>query len=59
MELPETVPVYVIASEPTVPNRIVLPDSTPLMLSVDGGVESVIFPLTLDPDCTQTSLNVP
>ena len=48
-----------IASEPTVPNLMVLPWTVPLMLRVTGGAESLMLPLTTDPDCCQVSVNVP
>ena len=47
MESPETVPEYVIAVEPTVPNWIVFPVTTPLRLRVPA-VESSMLPVSFE-----------
>jgi hypothetical protein len=52
--LPDTVPEYVIAAEPTVPKRMELPCTVPLMLVLAFGVaESLIVPVNRDPDSVQ------
>jgi hypothetical protein len=56
IELPETEPVKVIATGPTVPNLIALPCRVPLMLNILVGLENVILPLRFDPDCCQVML---
>ena len=58
MESPETVPEYVIAVEPTVPNRIEFPVTTPLRLTVPS-VESLMLPVSFEFDCVQVRVNVP
>ena len=52
------VPVYVTAVDPTVPNLIESPVTTPLTGTVPD-VDSVIVPCSFDPVCCQLSLNVP
>lgn len=59
IELPETVPVYVIAVEPTVPKVIALPLTVPLMGRVLRGFEILIVPCRCVPDCRHVSANVP
>lgn len=59
MESPVTTPVYVIAEEPTVPKLIVLPATTPLIWRVPGVVESMMVPVSVEPDCVHVSVNVP
>jgi hypothetical protein len=51
--LPDTVPEYVIAAEPTVPKWMLLPRRVPLTLVLELAVESLIVPLNRDPDCVQ------
>ena len=58
MELPETVPVYVTAVEPTVPNLIESPSTVPFTGTVPD-VDSAIVPCSFDPVCCQLSWNVP
>jgi hypothetical protein len=57
IEVPDTVPVY--ETPPTAPNVMALPVRFPVMLSVVGGDESTIWPLTADPVCCQVRVNVP
>jgi hypothetical protein len=49
----------VIAAEPTVPKLIVLPVTVPFRLSVFAGAESVMLPLSFDPDSCHVSWKVP
>jgi hypothetical protein len=58
MESPETVPEYVMAVEPTVPNWIEFPATTPLRLTVPS-VESLMLPVSFEFDCVQVRVNVP
>ncbi len=48
-----------MAAPPTVPKVIELPLTVPLRLTVFGGVDSVIEPLSVEPVCSQVSLKVP
>jgi hypothetical protein len=57
MVLPETDPVYV--TTPTAPKVRVVPASFPEMPRVWAGSERAIWPLKVDPDCVQVSVNVP
>ena len=59
IESPETEPEYVMSVDPTVPKLIVLPATVPLIGMVPLNDESVIVPLSFDPDCVQFSVNVP
>ena len=43
----------------TVPNLIEPPLTDPVMPVVSGGSESVIVPLSFEPDCVQLRWNVP
>ena len=58
IESPETVPVYLTAVEPTVPNLIEPPSTVPFTGTVPD-VDSVILPCSFDPACSQLSVNVP
>jgi hypothetical protein len=58
MVSPETVPVYVIAVEPTVPNVIALPFTVPCRGTVPP-VDKSIVPLNFPDDSIQVSENVP
>ena len=57
MVLPETDPVYV--TTPAAPKVRVVPASFPEMPRVWAGSERAIWPLKVDPDCVQVSVNVP
>ena len=60
IELPEAVPVNVIAKLPTVPNVILPPLRVPLIgIAVSPRSEIVIMPDRSDPDCVHVSMNVP
>jgi hypothetical protein len=52
IELPDTEPVYV-APAPTAPNVMALPRTLPPMPYFPLGFESVIDPLSFDPDCVE------
>jgi hypothetical protein len=52
IELPDTEPVYV-APAPTAPKVMALPRTLPPMRYFPLGFESVIDPLSFDPDCVQ------
>jgi hypothetical protein len=58
MVLPETVPLYVIASEPTAPKVMVLPLALPVMFSVPMDERSMV-PLRDDPDSVQVRVKLP
>jgi hypothetical protein len=58
IECPETLPEYVMAAEPTVPKRILVPVTLPDRLSVSAGSESVMVPRRFDPVSYQLSVNV-
>ena len=59
IELPDTVPLYVTASEPSVPKSIVLPLIVPWIGAVPDGAERVMMPVRVELDCCQVSLKVP
>src|SRR4029077_11948062 len=46
-------------AEPTVPKRMVLPCTLPVMLGSGTGFESLIVPCKRDPDSVQWRVNVP
>ena len=53
IDLPDTEPEYVIAAEPTVPKRMVVRCTVPVMFGWDFGFESLIVPVNFDPDSVQ------
>jgi hypothetical protein len=58
MELPETVPVYVMPPL-TVPNLMLPPPTVPVMPGVLGGAESAILPVRFEPDWVHLRVKVP
>jgi hypothetical protein len=48
-----------VAPAPTAPNLIALPFTLPVIGYVPLGLESLIDPVSLDPDCFHRSVNVP
>jgi len=48
-----------VAPAPTAPNEMALPCTLPLTPYFPLGLESVIDPVSFDPDCVQCSVNVP
>jgi hypothetical protein len=60
IDLPDTEPEYVIAFVlPTVPKRIVLPCTVPVMFVLPTLLESLIVPVNRDFDCVQCRVNDP
>jgi hypothetical protein len=59
IDVPDTEPVYVIAADPTVPNRMLPPDTDPLIGTVAPGEERVMLPVSTEPACCQVRVNVP
>jgi hypothetical protein len=58
IELPDTEPLYV-APAPTAPNVIRPPCTRPVQLYVPFGFESLIDPVSFEPDCFHLRVNVP
>jgi hypothetical protein len=58
IELPDTVPEYVIAVDPTVPNEILEPFTCPLTGTVPA-VDRSIVPLSVEAFCVQVRWKVP
>ena len=58
MVLPDTVPVYVMTVEPTVPNVMTLPFTVPVR-GIVPAVDRLIVPLSFPDDSVHVSSKVP
>jgi hypothetical protein len=59
IELPEKVPEYVTAKEPTVPKVILPPLTVPFSCPVVPRAGSAMVPFRLDPLCVHLTVKVP